>query len=108
MSTAVGDPRRRCSRKGRCRGARPFQMRGAAYPRKTVVHKKKKEPTHESNAVVHPGLRAAGTGGCATDRLPLASQVRDAAGVRPHRTEDRKSTRLNSSHVKNSYAVFCL
>src|SRR5690606_41310860 len=24
------------------------------------------------------------------------------------RTEDRKSTRLNSSHVKISYAVFCL
>src|SRR6266511_474114 len=24
------------------------------------------------------------------------------------RLEDRKSTRLNSSHVKNSYAVFCL
>src|SRR5436309_12466786 len=23
-------------------------------------------------------------------------------------SEDRKSTRLNSSHVKNSYAVFCL
>src|SRR5215475_1181811 len=23
-------------------------------------------------------------------------------------TPDRKSTRLNSSHVKNSYAVFCL
>src|SRR5436309_5844941 len=23
-------------------------------------------------------------------------------------TEDRKSTRLNSSHVKTSYAVFCL
>src|SRR5690606_41962202 len=29
----------------------------------------------------------------------------DAAGGRP---EDRKSTRLNSSHVKISYAVFCL
>src|SRR5690606_11629544 len=27
---------------------------------------------------------------------------------RPEETEDRKSTRLNSSHVKNSYAVFCL
>src|SRR6266699_4501170 len=26
---------------------------------------------------------------------------------RPHRG-DRKSTRLNSSHVRNSYAVFCL
>src|SRR5690606_20409427 len=25
-----------------------------------------------------------------------------------HPDEDRKSTRLNSSHVKNSYAVFCL
>src|SRR5690606_40025018 len=24
-----------------------------------------------------------------------------------HRSADRKSTRLNSSHVKNSYAVFC-
>src|SRR6266511_4790410 len=26
----------------------------------------------------------------------------------PGLREDRKSTRLNSSHVKNSYAVFCL
>src|SRR5690606_41755414 len=25
-----------------------------------------------------------------------------------HSDEDRKSTRLNSSHVKSSYAVFCL
>src|SRR6266496_6278642 len=25
-----------------------------------------------------------------------------------HRSEDRKSTRLNSSHVEISYAVFCL
>src|SRR5205809_1111953 len=27
---------------------------------------------------------------------------------RPNRTGDRKSTRLNSSHGYNSYAVFCL
>src|SRR5690554_7620339 len=26
----------------------------------------------------------------------------------PHQMEDRKSTRLNSSHVRISYAVFCL
>src|SRR5690606_41796953 len=38
----------------------------------------------------NPGLR---------DRLVLQSKV----GIR-----DRKSTRLNSSHVKISYAVFCL
>src|SRR5690606_40325367 len=30
------------------------------------------------------------------------------ARVRPARRPDRKSTRLNSSHVKISYAVFCL
>src|SRR5215813_14589936 len=27
---------------------------------------------------------------------------------RPHHSVDRKSTRLNSSHVRISYAVFCL
>src|SRR5436309_11820972 len=42
-----------------------------------------------------------------------ALQVHDAegvlpeAGLRPPAAEDRKSTRLNSSHVKTSYAVFC-
>src|SRR5690349_23990813 len=30
-----------------------------------------------------------------------------AISWKPHRP-DRKSTRLNSSHVENSYAVFCL
>src|SRR5690606_40905370 len=29
-------------------------------------------------------------------------------GVDPFGSKDRKSTRLNSSHVKISYAVFCL
>src|SRR5690349_23977958 len=37
------------------------------------------------------------------DKLPSPS---DKAGSR--RTRDRKSTRLNSSHVEISYAVFCL
>src|SRR5690554_7249359 len=31
-----------------------------------------------------------------------------AIGVQPAVLEDRKSTRLNSSHVRISYAVFCL
>src|SRR5438874_9562585 len=36
--------------------------------------------------------------------------VLDVAGDDRHRLadQDRKSTRLNSSHVENSYAVFCL
>src|SRR5690606_42106334 len=32
----------------------------------------------------------------------------EVVGHRTQRLLDRKSTRLNSSHVKNSYAVFCL
>src|SRR5690606_40543253 len=40
----------------------------------------------------------------------LAELVLVAAALRVerHGHEDRKSTRLNSSHVKISYAVFCL
>src|SRR5207302_2119343 len=38
--------------------------------------------------------------------LPHAPSARPAAGASPR--PDRKSTRLNSSHVKISYAVFCL
>src|SRR5690606_40087475 len=33
---------------------------------------------------------------------------RAGSSVEPSRPADRKSTRLNSSHVKISYAVFCL
>src|SRR5207302_11253536 len=52
--------------------------------------------------------------GLATDhRLEVAHQAREWIGA-DHgaddimRGGDRKSTRLNSSHVKISYAVFCL
>src|SRR5690606_40803379 len=38
-------------------------------------------------------------------RRPVAAQRGQHPGARG---EDRKSTRLNSSHVKISYAVFCL
>src|SRR5690606_42142930 len=39
-------------------------------------------------------------------RRARAHRARDA--ILPDGGEDRKSTRLNSSHVKISYAVFCL
>src|SRR3989442_9945943 len=46
-------------------------------------------------------------------RLPVpsveAANHRNFTRVgRPHGERDRKSTRLNSSHVRISYAVFCL
>src|SRR5258707_3819955 len=38
-----------------------------------------------------------------------AVRARDDPDATPyHRTKDRKSTRLNSSHANISYAVFCL
>src|SRR5256885_12809602 len=37
-----------------------------------------------------------------------ADEVGPDAGVLPGRVRDRKSTRLNSSHLVISYAVFCL
>src|SRR5215475_10220817 len=38
--------------------------------------------------------------------LSMRPRTRDAVSV--FSRQDRKSTRLNSSHVKSSYAVFCL
>src|SRR3712207_8146535 len=61
----------------------------------------------------HPGRQAARTGGRRPPRLHRAGRGRQQGG--PHlpqasqaAKEDRKSTRLNSSHANISYAVFCL
>src|SRR5207248_10519519 len=40
--------------------------------------------------------------------LGLGQDVEDALARRVEDARDRKSTRLNSSHRTNSYAVFCL
>src|SRR3712207_7615912 len=54
-------------------------------------------------------------GGCALGHLGDLLWAADVAGVQPDavragvdRLQDRKSTRLNSSHANISYAVFCL
>src|SRR5688500_20300179 len=53
-----------------------------------------------------------GGAGCAGARLAEARHVSRRCRVShlaaEHRVEDRKSTRLNSSHLVISYAVFCL
>src|SRR2546426_3586743 len=41
-------------------------------------------------------------------RGPLVQRVQGAGGVEGAVEQDRKSTRLNSSHLVISYAVFCL
>src|SRR5690606_41978498 len=53
-------------------------------------------------------LRRSARRGRAPGRSPRRA-ARSASSCRaPHAHPDRKSTRLNSSHVKTSYAVFCL
>src|SRR2546430_8498092 len=50
-----------------------------------------------SRCAVKPGTKICTSGGFSSDRSGS-----------PGSAEDRKSTRLNSSHSQNSYAVFCL
>src|SRR5690606_41978678 len=64
-------------------------------------------------ARLHPPIRnVQGEGGAASARRPPPAPVNLRAVRRVRRGapegRDRKSTRLNSSHVKISYAVFCL
>src|SRR5699024_12197489 len=55
----------------------------------------------------HADLHAAAAGGERTGSPGAVQRGAAPRGIRPHRG-DRKSTRLNSSHVSISYAVFCL
>src|SRR5690606_41722551 len=86
-------PTRRSSDLPRSSGFRPRRMRRPPCPR---------DENHR---------RSANEGALGTKSVDR--RHRSANSVRPpHRhigpPEDRKSTRLNSSHVKISYAVFCL
>src|SRR5690606_41415939 len=68
--------------------------------------------THRSS--VSQGPSAASRGRCPHSALsrPSAHRQEEPLQAQPRTSEqpaqDRKSTRLNSSHVKISYAVFCL
>src|SRR3712207_8062734 len=57
------------------------------------------QPVRQAGAGVQVGLDQAGA-----DRVHPDPERRQL----PRRPEDRKSTRLNSSHANISYAVFCL
>src|SRR2546427_2312228 len=75
-------------------------------------------PQPAANLVVRPGQRVGGPPGQRPAAIPgereLESLRPGAIGIHTRavgldlREEDRKSTRLNSSHSQISYAVFCL
>src|SRR5688572_30965694 len=57
-----------------------------------------------------PTRRSSDLGDAGIDRAARHQTVEQQLGIDPRddRLGDRKSTRLNSSHSQNSYAVFCL
>src|SRR5207244_8555849 len=73
-------------------------------------------PAHgvdELDLELHPEVRAAHRSALATARLAAEERVEQVVDPEPDRAvgaaeQDRKSTRLNSSHQIISYAVFCL
>src|SRR5690349_23350080 len=56
----------------------------------------------------HGGHRKMAVPSGKSQHCNVVVKVRDAHGIIADGPEDRKSTRLNSSHVEISYAVFCL
>src|SRR3989442_7396766 len=56
----------------------------------------------------HPGAMLAVWGGIYCDAVCRALWFETIRPCTQRRSRDRKSTRLNSSHVRISYAVFCL
>src|SRR5690606_41751895 len=67
-------------------------------------------PRFYSRGDVRLGNPSTLTGGQTEGAKPIGIMPRRrfGASARSHPDQDRKSTRLNSSHVKISYAVFCL
>src|SRR2546430_11958930 len=67
---------------------------------------------HDALPISRPAARARPRGSsdsCARAQRPRSRRTgRGTSGRRRRRREDRKSTRLNSSHSQISYAVFCL
>src|SRR5690349_22590689 len=71
-------------------------------------------PTRRSSDLVSEFLERvlerhrAGPAGCLRGAVAGRWPFGRRAPSPPRRSADRKSTRLNSSHVESSYAVFCL
>src|SRR5436309_9989245 len=81
--------------------------RSTLFPYTTLF----RSPGRRVHAGALPDAERAGRGRRRAGRLPARAQVlrQFPRGGGDERAEtDRKSTRLNSSHVKISYAVFCL
>src|SRR5690606_40042513 len=98
-------PTRRSSDLGLRRVRRVPPQRGRAVRARRRLHLRLVPPHHRRGGGAPPALRRLRRP-AGLDRPRGGLHRRAAAGLLARR--DRKSTRLNSSHVKISYAVFCL
>src|SRR5207253_6831289 len=103
----------RLERAGRCRGGPLRQVgahpiRDAARRARRILLPSDDEPSLRLNAAILALDQRCGGEPAGETRVARRELV--AGGKRRPRLapEDRKSTRLNSSHVAISYAVFCL
>src|SRR3712207_7359431 len=76
----------------------------------TTLFRSQDAPGGATSTAQQAKEEASGVAASAKDQATnVASTAKDeAASVAQAATEDRKSTRLNSSHANISYAVFCL
>src|SRR5437773_9038345 len=84
----------------------PPPPRSTLFPYTTLFrsspdHVSIESSTRNANAITRAGIHSAGC------RRKAENENVDASSGAP-RARDRKSTRLNSSHITISYAVFCL
>src|SRR5690606_40079254 len=97
---------------------RLYELPGGAFQPEPPCKLQRRLTGHASKDAVKVERRQAGTAREALERDRPIEPVDDAFDGVLHRFQiervcrclhgDRKSTRLNSSHVKSSYAVFCL
>src|SRR5690242_21318543 len=85
----------------------PPPPRSTLFPY-TTLFRSPRGRAAELEAVPAPAAGEALVGHAYRGRLRRRRGRRTAAAVRVPRRADRKSTRLNSSHMSISYAVFCL
>src|SRR2546427_7375625 len=86
--------------------------RSPLFPSPTLF-RSRTEPASASRRAADEGRARPARRDAEPDDDPARAQLRRTAAVHGRREPrakdaDRKSTRLNSSHSQNSYAVFCL
>src|SRR4051812_49578147 len=76
--------------------------RSTLFPYTTLFRSEPRRGRHDDHPAGSGGPKRSGR------PAPVVALHERVAGHGDHGDEDRKSTRLNSSHMSISYAVFCL